>query len=164
MLVPVMFFKKTYAHLLSPNLTALPCKRFYHSVLHAYSMLTPPSEWNSYRPSFSPRFHSCQFALDSRHVFLDWWTTFPWTGMFLLHWYNSQANVIYQIYNSTVTQMSACLLSLAVMSLLLPVRSLHRCPFSANSTFRLLSMHPSAARFKTKLQNLYWKLAVVPVL
>jgi hypothetical protein len=27
MLVPVMFFKKTYAHLMSPNLTALPCKR-----------------------------------------------------------------------------------------------------------------------------------------
>lgn len=27
-----------------------------------------------------------------------------------------------QIYNSTVTQMSACLLSLSVMSLLLPVR------------------------------------------
>ena len=29
-----------------------------------------------------------------------------------------------QIYNSTVTQMSACLLSLSVMSLLLPVCSL----------------------------------------
>jgi hypothetical protein len=27
MLVPVMFFKKTYAHLVFPNLTALPCKR-----------------------------------------------------------------------------------------------------------------------------------------
>ena len=32
-----------------------------------------------------------------------------------------------QIYNSTVTQMSACLLSLSVMSLLLPVSHLRRC-------------------------------------
>ncbi len=30
-------------------------------------------------------------------------------------------NVKFQIYNSTVTQMSACLLCLSVMSLLLPV-------------------------------------------
>ena len=32
-----------------------------------------------------------------------------------------------QIYNSTVTQMSACLLSLSVMSLLLPVSDLRLC-------------------------------------
>jgi hypothetical protein len=30
-----------------------------------------------------------------------------------------------KIYNSTVTQMSACLLSLSVSSLLLPVRTVH---------------------------------------
>lgn len=33
------------------------------------------------------------------------------------------ADQVFQIYNSTVTQMSACLLSLSVMSLLLPVRT-----------------------------------------
>lgn len=38
--------------------------------------------------------------------------------------YDDQNLTILQLYNSTVTQMSACLLSLSVMSLLLPVRPL----------------------------------------
>lgn len=38
-----------------------------------------------------------------------------------------------QIYNSTVTQMSACLLSLSVMSLLLPV---------SNTAFRKILLTP----------------------
>ena len=50
----------------------------------------------------------------------------------------------YQIYNSTVTQMSACLLSLSVMSLLLPV-SLSLLPQSISCLMnqRLLSTHRS---------------------
>jgi calcium/proton exchanger cax len=53
-----------------------------------------------------------------------------------------------QIYDSTVTQMSACLLALAVLSLLIPVRSnVQSAPpyFVANECpFRLPSTHRSA--------------------
>ena len=41
-------------------------------------------------------------------------------------YYEPKALKNLQIYNSTVTQMSACLLSLSVMSLLLPVSFLSR--------------------------------------
>ena len=40
-----------------------------------------------------------------------------------------------KIYNSTVTQMSACLLSLSVMSLLLPVRQANRKHHMNDGTF-----------------------------
>ena len=42
-----------------------------------------------------------------------------------------------QIYNSTVTQMSACLLSLSVMSLLLPARQTY--PLNDSNVIRKLT-------------------------
>lgn len=47
----------------------------------------------------------------------------------------NDANKVGQIYNSTVTQMSACLLSLAVTSLLLPVSTVLGLSISLSSQY-----------------------------
>ena len=64
-----------------------------------------------------------------------------------------------QIYNSTVTQMSACLLSLSVMSLLLPVRissPLLQSNFPLTPSSRLLSTLRSEQKRLRRLRLLCW--------
>lgn len=72
-------------------------------------------------------------------MLLVWWASLSRTGRPGLCAMMMQTEKL-QIYNSTVTQMSACLLSLSVMSLLLPVSHSLKlssttctCPLSTNN-------------------------------
>lgn len=71
-----------------------------------------------------------------------------------------------QVYNSTVTNMSACLLSLSVMSLLLPVSQPAEdstYDHLLTNTIRLLFMHLSRKKRPTMRKLPYYRSAVVQV-